>query len=357
MLPDFGSLGIPALAGIFAAAAAVVWLAGARLSGYVEAISDRTGLGDAFLGALLLGGITSLPELATSVSASVAGDPRLAVNNLLGGVGMQVVILAAADLALGRAPLSSAATHPVILLQGVLLIGILALVIGAIVAGDPGAGPLGLWTIGILAATVLSFWIIRRNETRPTWRPVTEEGRKERDEAGAPRAEPERAPGADRPARSLSALLVRAALAGFAILAAGVTLTGAGEALATRTGLGSSFFGAVFLAISTSLPEVSTTVAAVRLGRYDMAFSNVLGANILDLGLIAVVDAVYRGPPVLDELGPFAILAAALAVLLTTVFLTGLLRRSARGFARMGVDSLAVLALYLGGVFLLFTMR
>lgn len=92
---------------VFVGAAAAVWVAGTRVSGYADVISQRTGLGQAIVGLVLLGGITSLPEIAASSTSALAGDAPLAVNNLLGGVAMQVAILAIGDLAVGRAALTS----------------------------------------------------------------------------------------------------------------------------------------------------------------------------------------------------------------------------------------------------------
>ncbi|MFO1039655.1 MAG: hypothetical protein U1E45_22655 [Geminicoccaceae bacterium] len=126
----------------FAGAAAMVWIAGSRLAGYVDAISDRTGMGKGFAGLVLLGGITSLPEVAVSVTASLTGSEVLAVNNVLGSVASQVALLALADAVIGREALTSVVVEPVILLQGALNVILLALVAAAVTAGD--AAPLGV---------------------------------------------------------------------------------------------------------------------------------------------------------------------------------------------------------------------
>ena len=351
------------MVGIFGGAAALVWIAGTRLSGYAEAISERTGLGAAFVGALLLGGITSLPELATTLSASIAGDADMAVNNIFGGVAMQVAVLAVADATLRTGAISAAARAPIILVQGVLLIGVLVLAMAGMIVGEPTDLPVGAWSTAVFLAAVGAFYVMRRHEGHAAWKPVTEEGRLE--EVAKDRKSPEKAEARagnpeDDPAgrrRSLRALIGLCAVSAVVILAAGFALTRSGEALATRTGLGSSFVGAALVAASTSLPEVSTTIAAARLGRYDMAFSNVFGANLLDVALIGVTDVVYPGPPVLDEMGTFALFGALLAVGVTAVFLAGLILHRVRTFRWVGVDSIAVLALYLGGLYVLFTMR
>src|ERR687896_1315130 len=123
-------------AAVFVVSAIAVWIAGARLADYADAIAEKTGVGRAFLGILLLGGVTSLPELAVAVTATLAGAPALSVNDVLGSAALNVVILAVADVALGRAALTSTLGSPAVLLQGVLSIILLSLVVGAVVAGD-----------------------------------------------------------------------------------------------------------------------------------------------------------------------------------------------------------------------------
>src|SRR5918992_1315041 len=125
--------GVP-LAGnlaVFAAAAAAVWFAGTRIAGYADAIAEKTGLGREVLGIVLLGGVTSLPEMGVASTAALAGHPALSVNDLLGSAAINVVIIAMADAALGRDAITSVLASPGVLLQGVLGIVLLALVVGA----------------------------------------------------------------------------------------------------------------------------------------------------------------------------------------------------------------------------------
>jgi cation:H+ antiporter len=111
------------------------------------------------------------------------------------------------------------------------------------------------------------------------------------------------------------------------------------------------------VAVATSLPEVSTTLGAVRIGAYAMAYANIFGANILDAAIILLADAVYPGPAVLNEVGLSTAVAGLLGIVLTSVWLVGLLRRRGRVILGLGVDSGVVLVLYLGGVALLFSLR
>lgn len=92
------SLPLWANAVVFAIAGALIWWAGTRLERYTDEISDRTGIGQAFGGMLLLAVATSLPELVTTITAvAVLNNPTLAVHNLLGGVALQTGVLAIAD--------------------------------------------------------------------------------------------------------------------------------------------------------------------------------------------------------------------------------------------------------------------
>jgi cation:H+ antiporter len=127
--------------------------------------------------------------------------------------------------------------------------------------------------------------------------------------------------------------------------------------LAHQTGLGSAFFGATLLALATSLPEVSTTVAAARRGRYATSISNIFGSNAFDVGLLFVADVLYRNGSVLAHGGSSLVFMAALATGMTCIYLWGLMERENRTVWRMGGDSFAVLIVYLGGVTVLYFIQ
>ena len=133
----------------------------------------------------------------------------------------------------------------------------------------------------------------------------------------------------------LTGLVGRIAVAGVVVLLAGVLLARTAEAIPEQTGLGSSFVVAVLVAISTSLPEISTVLAAIRLGQYGMAFSDIFGTNLFDIALIFVVDAFYTGQPVLLEVGNFSLFAALLGAAATLVYIIGLIERRDGALPRM----------------------
>jgi cation:H+ antiporter len=330
---------------VFAVAAAFVWAAGTRLASYADEVSRITGLGRALIGAVLMAGITSLPELATVVTAAVRGSAALAVNNMLGGIAMQVAVLAIGDFVLKRRALSSILPDPGVMLQGALGIVMLCVVAAGIVVGEVAILGMGAWSLLLVVLYGLAAWMMAGERTAHAWKPASarvglpEEGKEERPSYGLKRA------------------IGLVTLTGVVILVAGFVLTRTSEALASQTGLGENFVGVVLLAVATSLPEVSSVIGAVRGHHYEMAYGNILGTNLFDIGLIAVADLVYTGPPVLNEVDTFSAFAALLGIAVTAIALVGILERRDTTVARMGVDSIAIVAVYLSGLIVLYQLR
>ncbi|AZQ66975.1 sodium:calcium antiporter [Silicimonas algicola] len=339
-----GTLPLWASAALFLGAAVVVWIAGTRLSRLADAIARRTGIGQATIGVLLLGGVTSLPEIAVAGSAALAGNGPLAVNNLLGGFTMQVAILALADAIFRRGALTRAVPDPVVLLQGSMGVVLMAMVVAAVAVGDVAVLGAGLWSWAIFAVFLVALRLLSQAEGGLDWEVV-----------GEPPSED--LPDVEAPNYGTTTLILHTVGVAAAIFAAGWLLASTAETLAEGTGLGQSFFGAVFVAVATSLPEVSTVIAAMRLKRYVMAVSDILGTNLFDIALILLVDLAYVGPAVLGEMDRFSILAGVLGILVTAIYMVGLIERRDPAVAGVGFDSIAVAVVYLSGIALLFTLR
>jgi cation:H+ antiporter len=155
----------------------------------------------------------------------------------------------------------------------------------------------------------------------------------------------------------LRPLVVKTAIAGAVILVAGFALSRRGDALRQQLGIGSGIVGFLLLGASTSLPELSTIVATVRAGQYSMAIGDVFGTNFVNVSLILLADAAFRGGPVIAELGRFEIVSSLLGVTLTGVYLVGLLEHRHPLVLRIGYDSAAVMLLFAGGLALLFSLQ
>ncbi len=330
-------------AAVFAGATAAVWIAGTRLARLADGIATRTGIGQAAMGMLLLGGVTSSPELAVAVTATLQGTPLLSINDVLGSAAVNLIVLAIADVAVGRDSLTTRVPKLGVVIQGVIGMMVMALVaVGTFVDGPVFLG-VGSMSWLIVIAYGIGIRVLLSSRADEHWEPT---GKARKDDS----------PDDDDP-RSLRRMIALTAVAAAVILVAGFLLARTGEALAERTGLGTSFFGVIVLAFATSTPEISTVLEAVRLRRYTMAISDVFGTNLFNVNIVFVVDLLHRDGPVLVEAGPFAATAALLALLLTAIYVIGMLERRDRAVLRMGYDTIAVVITYIAGVALLYAQR
>jgi cation:H+ antiporter len=145
----------------------------------------------------------------------------------------------------------------------------------------------------------------------------------------------------------------------FAVLAAIVATAGycvgkAGMSISVETGISESLVGSLFTALSTSLPELVTTVAAVRQGALTLAVGGVLGGSSFDVLLLGFSDLAYRGGSIYQAVAAQQVFMVALTILMTGILLLGLLRREKHGIGNIGFESILVLILYLSGFSLLF---
>jgi cation:H+ antiporter len=263
---------------IFAVAAVIVWFAGARITGYATTISSKTGIGQATVGLLLLGGVTSLPEIGATVTSAATGAAELAINNLFGSTAVQVAILAIVDQLIGRKALTSAIPDPGVMLQGGLNILLLAIAAAGMVVGDMSVLGVGIWAWMCGAGYALSVYVLSQSRGRKPW--IAAERGKVDNRLDKQQAEAEEEASKELADRSLPNLIAWTAGLGFVILVSGYLLSRTGDALSEQSGLGGSFVGFVLLAFATCLPEFSTSVTAARAGLYTLAVSDILGPTL-----------------------------------------------------------------------------
>lgn len=351
MVLDIQSLPVWLNIALFLLAAAIVWAAGTRLARYADLISERTSLGRAFVGLVFLAAATSAPEIATTLTGVAIGNAPLAVNNIFGGIVLQTAILAIADRVSGSDALTHFIGKSVLLLQGLLLVVLLAVALAGSGAGDVH-GPLGLgvWPALLFALYFLSLYLLRRYQGEERWKPVDMPEDTSSDQASEKMRE-----GYDD--WSNRRVYFAFGAGGLVVLVAGTAIARTGDALAGQTGLGGSFVGATLVALATSLPEVSTTVAAARLGAYSLAVSNIFGSNLLMPALLFPADLVDRSGPVTHAMDASASLGAATGIVVTAIYLVGIIERRDRSVAGIGLDSAAVVIVYLGSLVGLYLLR
>lgn len=299
----------------FLLCAAVIVVAGTFLTRYADAIAELTGLGRLVVGSVLLAGATSLPELTVDISAVRMGLPDLAVGDLLGSCLMNLLILALLDLShhsRGKMLSRQGAAHA---LSGSVSAGLTAIVALGILTARPfepyavlGISP----AILILAiAYVLGVRLVYLDQ-RVSLRTVHDQAKAE----------------LPHPAQmSLSRTLLSFAACAVVILLAGPYLAESAGDLAERTGLGSTFVGTTLVAFCTSLPELVSMLAALRMGAIDLAIGNAFGSNAFNLALFLPLNLVH-GPSLLADISPRHAITCVAAVLATQVAIMGQLYQS-----------------------------
>ena len=351
---SFSSLPMAANMALFVLAAAVVWIAGTRLAIIADVIADRKRIGKALMGLLFLAAATELPELVTTISAAMKNNAALVLNNMFGGITMQTAILAVADGAVIHATLTSYPRKTTLALEGILLILLLGFLLAIISLNDFFGdfmlfGRIGIGTVMLGFAYIAVIQFLRFHEANARWRPLDfpDEGKAVFGGTGPQ----------DFKTMPLARLYGFTAIAVLSILVAGLLLVQLAEVLALQSGLGSSFVGVTLLAASTSLPELSTTIAAVRIGAFTMAISNIFGSNLIMLALLLPADMFYEGGRILEQADRSARFALLSGIMVTSVYVIGLLMRSKRRFFALGYDSLIVLVLYLASLVVFFVLR
>jgi cation:H+ antiporter len=341
-------LGSPLLVLVFLVGSAATWGAGITLSKTTDALDARLGLGDDLGGLILLSIAGSLPELAITISAAASGNLGLAAGNLIGGIAIQTMVLLLCDFAVGpERPLTYLVGRLTPVLEGLLVIILVACVeMGSLLKESTAiAGVVSPASVAVVVIWVVGLYVINRASKDPRWTvsmPGSRPGRHRRE-----RAQPEQPHPFAGASTARVALLF--GLASVVTLAAGVALEASGNELATRLGVNGVIFGATVLAAATALPEISSGIAAVRLGDHALAMSDIFGGNAFQVTLFLIADLV-AGKPVLPSAGPLNAWLGALGISLTAVYGFGVISRPLRCRFRLGPDSMLALALFGLGV-------
>ncbi len=312
-------------------AAALVYTA-IKLAEYGDVIAVRTRLSGMFIGTLLIAGATSLPELLSAINAIRHGVPDLAAGSMFGSSMFNMFVLALLDLIYQNARILRrvAMSHALTASLGNLLAGIAVFAILANIDGK--IGWVGLDSVAIMLVYAGGIRLLQGN--RPP-APAEEEMIDE----GVP--------------------TLRRAAAGFALavlvlLFVTPILVRSAAQIAESTGISSGFIGITLLAMVTSLPELVTTIAAARLGAYDLAIGNLFGSNIFNMFALGLTDFFYLPGRFLGAIDPQFALAGLLGLLLTGMGLIGNLARVERRLVFVELDAALILLGYLGSMWFLF---
>ena len=317
----------------------VIFFAGRAVAKFGDIIAIRTGLGRVWIGIVLLALVTSLPELFTGVSAvTLVGAPDLTIGNLFGANAFNLFNLALLDIAYRYGSLFSMAS-PMHRLTGWFTIVLAAIAAISIFISDYffdlGIGWIGWYTPLIIGLYLFFMWRIFRSQQRQPARPLIEQP----DYEGA----------------TMRRVYLYFALAAAIIIGAGTWLAAIGEEIAIITGWGESFIGTLLIGFSTTLPEITVSLAALRLGAVDMAVANMIGSNLFNMAIIPVDDLLYLQGPVLGAVSTSHIITAGIVIAMMGVVIAGLHLRPRR-FFRLSWCNLTLIALFLLQAYLSYNM-
>lgn len=325
----------------FALIAAVIVVCGTMLSKYGDIIAEKTGLGRAWTGLIIMASITSLPELISGVSAVTMADvPDIAAGNILGACVMNLLILALLDPMDKSSPIfhKVGQSHVLSAGYGVLMLG----VVSASIFLDghiPDIFHVGLYTPLIFALYVIGVRLVYVYERKflSTIAGETVEKLKY-DNISVMRA---------ALMYSINALIIIVAAAWLPLIA---------DEAARLTGLGKSFMGTFFVAMTTTLPEFVVSFAAIRIGAPDLAIGNLLGSNMFNIAILGVDDLLYTKGPLLSSISNSHAITGIMAILMTAIVLISITYRHEKKAIRFGWDSLAMLAFGALGMYFVYVM-
>lgn len=315
----------------FILSAAILVYTAIKLAEFGDVIAVRTRLSGMFIGTLLIAGATSLPELLSAINAIAQESPNLAAGSMFGSAMFNMFVLAILDLIhqqariLRRVAMNHALTASLAnVMAGLAVFFILANL-------DVKIGWVGVDSLLIIAAYFGGVRLLQ---------------------GGGPSPAPEQIDDAKVP--SLRRAGIGFALATLVLVIVTPFLVGSANTIAEQTGISAGFIGATLLAAATSLPELVTTIAAARIGAYDLAVGNLFGSNVFNMFALGLTDFFYTHGRFLGAIDKSFALAGMIGLLLTGLGLIGNLARVERRLFFVEVDALLILLGYIAGMWFLY---
>ena len=266
-------------------ALSVVYLSN-KASVYVDLIDKKTSLSGAFIGGVMLSAVTSLPELFTSLSATLLlNKPGLCIGNILGSDLFNIAVLALLMLIARKSfrNVSIAKSHVSVSVAVVLMY--FALFLNMFYVLD-----FHILTVNITSIIVVALYFLGVKYM------AAENGTEEEEEAE------------DCCGLTVRQIAFRFALVSLGIIVLSIAITYVTDMISLRLNLGAGLAGALFLGIATSLPEVSSTIALIKLKNHNIAIGNIIGSNLFNFIILALADVFYVGGGIYDYTDPKTIL-------------------------------------------------
>jgi cation:H+ antiporter len=326
----------------FIVCTSIIFYSGTKLSRYGDIIAEKTGLGRTWIGVVLMASVTSLPELVTGISSvTYAGVPDIAVGNVLGACVLNMLIFAILDVFHRPMPISAKAHYGHILSAGfvILLLGFVAasLFLGDRVSPLGWIGPYSLLFVFIYFIAMRLIYFYEKREISAFLREMAVELRYR-----------------DIPAKTA---YINFGINALVVIVAAIILPKVGEGIAQITGLGQTFVGNIFIAISTTLPELVVSISAVKMGLIDLAIGNLFGSNIVNIFILAIDDVFFIKGPIFSFVNIDHIIPALSAITMTTIAIIALTYHTGKKPLFLAWDSIGIILVYVVNLMLLYKLK
>jgi cation:H+ antiporter len=314
----------------------VIFFSGQKVAKYGDVIAERTGMGQVWMGVIALAAITSLPELFTGISAvTLVSVPDLTVGDLIGANAFNMFNLALLDIFHRNGSLLTLASQAHRLTSWFSLLLVVVVAVSIFISIRFYAMPVG-W-IGWYTPLIIILYILAVRQIFYYERnhpPHKEDAVYQGDE-------------------SSQKVYLYFSVSTVLIIGAGIWLATIGDEIALVTGWGQSFVGSLFLAFTTTLPEMTVSFTAMRIGAVDLAVANMIGSNLFNLAIIPVTDLIYVKQPILSVVSEGHLVTAAAVIVMTLIFIIGL-RVKPRRFFRLSWFSTSLIILFIASTYISF---
>ena len=256
---------------IYAVLASLVVFLSIKLSNYVDLLDKKTKVSGALLGGILLAGVTSLPELFTSLTGTlIVGDNRLVLGNIMGSDFFDIMIFGIVYFLFFKKFTQGKVGKQHYLTCLFTALMLIAVTIAAFVFSKNG------WLLGYfnpMSLVIIAIYVLSVILT-----PKTEEKEEQEEEVECK--------------WSVKQIWILLAVFSVILIGASIGVTMVTEEIVTGFNIGHTFGGSLFLGVATSLPEVTATISLCKKKNFDAAYGDILGSCVFNIIILAFADAI-----------------------------------------------------------------
>lgn len=311
---------------IFIVSAIISALSAVQLSKHADTISKQTKIGGLLAGTILLAAATSLPELTTTITASIIGNPDIVVGNGLGSILFNILVLFLLDIHFRSKRLFLLVSDSHINTGGIALLLCVVTSVGLTLDVSFSVMNIGLTSFTIAIIYGMGMWLISKTQKEPsTERTSTKFSQN----------------------TSIRQEILKFIFFSITIFIFGSALSLSGDAISQSTGISSSTIGSFLVAMATSMPDAMAVFTALKLANVNMAIGTILGSNVFNIVVISIGDVFYYRGNIWEDSSDELIYISSVGFLLTTLVMIIVKRDHTRNTFTYILPSLVAVCMYL----------